>query len=124
MTHAIPRSSQFTLGITVASAEKWQHGPARIVSLSADPHLRNLTIGQDKADLILRLRTRLSGQSGSGPELIVPNVFADTNSHRILVVFDGRYLSAYIDDTDRSFSLDMIDLAIMNPSSMLFGRLF
>jgi VanZ family protein len=123
MIDSIRKTSQFTLSMKVAAAEIWQHGPARILSLSENPYVRNLTIGQDKADLIFRIRTRLTGHNGSSPELIVPNVFTDTSSHRILVVYDGRYFRVYIDDVDRSFSLEMVDVAIMNPGVM-FKSLF
>lgn len=44
-----------------------QRGPARIFTISKDLRHRNLTIGQDGADLILRIRTRLSNQNGYPP---------------------------------------------------------
>jgi hypothetical protein len=123
MSHSIRKSSQFTLSMKVAAAQNWQHGPARIVSLSEDPYLRNFTIGQDKADLVFRLRTRLSGPNGSSPELIIPRVFADHKPHHILVVYDGRYFRLYVDHEDQAFSLEMIDIALMNPRS-LFHAMF
>lgn len=44
-----------------------QNGPARILTISKDLHHRNLTIGQEGADLVLRIRTQLSSQNGYPP---------------------------------------------------------
>lgn len=116
MIDAIRKTSQFTLSATVAAAEKWQTGPARIISLSGNPYVRNFTLGQERSDLIVRLRTRFSGENGANPELIIPNVFADTEVHHIVVVYDGRYFRLYVDKTSQSHFLEMIDVAIMNPA--------
>jgi hypothetical protein len=44
-----------------------QIGPARILTISKDIRHRNLTIAQEGADLILRIRTPLSNQNGYPP---------------------------------------------------------
>jgi hypothetical protein len=54
---AAMRSQQLELELRVHAFESDQHGPARIFTLSADPYYRNLTIGQEGENLILRLRT-------------------------------------------------------------------
>lgn len=122
MTHSIRSTSQFTLSATVATAEPKQTGPARIISLSGNPYARNFTLGQDQSDLIFRLRTRLNGENGGSPEFSIPNVFADTDAHQIIVVYDGRYFRLYVDTIVNSHSLEMLNVAIMNPK-MLFQSL-
>ena len=66
-----------------------QTGPARIVSLSADADLRNFTLGQDRRDVIARLRTRVTNPNGTGRELRVRNVLTGTGSHWALFTYDG-----------------------------------
>lgn len=53
-----------------------QRGPARIITLSADPWHRNFTAGQDERDLIVRLRTPLTSRNGT-PDVRVPDAFGD-----------------------------------------------
>lgn len=52
-----------------------QTGPARILTVSQDPYLRNITVAQDGTDLILRLRTGETDLNGI-PEHRLPNVLA------------------------------------------------
>lgn len=51
-----------------------QRGPARILTVSRNTLLRNLTIGQEGADLILRLRTEETSLNGL-PQLTMEDVF-------------------------------------------------
>ena len=51
-----------------------QGGPARILTISQNPLFRNLTIGQEGADLILRLRTEETSLNGL-PPVKMENVF-------------------------------------------------
>jgi hypothetical protein len=73
------QSHRLELSLQVRSFARYQRGPARIFTLSADPHHGNLTIGQDGEDLILRLRTAstyLNGTfAGGAPLARVPRVF-------------------------------------------------
>jgi len=48
----------------VESATDEQKGPARILSFSDGPYLRNVTLGQQDRDLVLRLRTWRGGPNG------------------------------------------------------------
>jgi hypothetical protein len=55
-----------------------QTGPARIMTLSLDHRYRDFTIGQEAADLILRLRTPASDLNGTvddAPVARIPEVF-------------------------------------------------
>lgn len=74
----------FELELNIHSYDAEQNGPARIFTLSADHYNRNLTIGQDAEDLVVRLRTPLTGPNGA-PAFIVNNLFRNLGPHRIIV---------------------------------------
>jgi VanZ like family len=68
----------FALSLAVRPRSAAQSGPARIVTMSRDTHMRNLTLAQERADLVLRLRTQetdLNGLRDGEPLARVPNVF-------------------------------------------------
>jgi VanZ family protein len=84
-THAPPqwvaaamRARELKVHLQVRSLAPEQTGPARIMTLSLDPGRRDFTIAQEKADLILRLRSPASDLNGTvddAPVASVPNVF-------------------------------------------------
>jgi glycopeptide antibiotics resistance protein len=96
LTDEIVKTSQFSLGITLASEETEQEGPARIVSVSVDPMRRNFTLGQDADDLIFRLRTPFTGPNGGEPRLRVPNLFSTMETKHVVLTYDGTDLLAYV----------------------------
>jgi hypothetical protein len=100
VSRALDDSSAFTLILDAATNDLGQGGPARLVSISDGTTTRNLTVGQEGADLVLRIRTRLFGPDGSAPELVVSDVFTDTSPRRLVVRFDGSALSATVDGPD------------------------
>jgi VanZ family protein len=72
------RSNRLELSLSLRSAFPEQAGPARILTISPNPHRRDLMLGQEGSDLVLRLRT--SGTSSNGtingrPVALVANVF-------------------------------------------------
>ncbi len=106
----IGETSEFTVITTIAAANTQQAGPARIISLSRDSLHRNLTIGQEKQDLQLRLRTPITGQNGSEIKISVPNVFADTNHHQILITYSKAIVNVYIDKYDNVYKFNLLEL--------------
>lgn len=66
--------NELSLRMRIRSAEPVQLGPARIFTISADPWFRNLTLGQEDHDLILRLRTPATSLNGI-PQYVLPDVF-------------------------------------------------
>jgi glycopeptide antibiotics resistance protein len=96
LTDEIVKASQFSLGITVATRDAEQEGPARILSVSADPMRRNFTLGQDADDLIFRLRTPFTGTNGGEPRLRVPSVFSTMETKHVVLTYDGTDLLAYV----------------------------
>lgn len=67
------RRDRLELRLRLRSAALEQRGPARILTLSAGPHRRNLTVGQVGDALEIRLRTAESSQNGK-PGLRIPGV--------------------------------------------------
>ena len=97
LTDRVQRTSAFTLLVTAATEDTFQTGPARIVSVSADTRRGNFTLAQNGSNLVFRLRTPLTGTTGSRPEFIVPRVFATRATRELAVTYDGLDLLVYID---------------------------
>ncbi len=93
-------NGQFAVYAQVATHDLSQTGPARIISLSKDPSNRNFTLGQWQRDLIVRLRTPLTGENGTKPQITVPGVFSDMGLHKIIVNYDGATVRIYIDEIE------------------------
>ena len=72
LIEAIRQTGELTIEIWMKPLDLNQSGPARVVSLSNDTSQRNLTLGQDKGRLDVRLRTSSTDNNGqpstSGPE--------------------------------------------------------
>ncbi len=118
LTQRIVATSQFTLGITVATSDTKQTGPARIISLSKDPSHRNFTLGQEGSGLEFRLRTPLTGENGGEPRLKVPDVFSSKNLHNLIITYDGSIFRLYVDEVRNSHSLEL------NPGVIFFSSFF
>ncbi len=65
---AVKQTNEITLEAWVQTSNLWQRGPARIVTISENPLLRNVTLGQDDTEYITRLRTTHTDHNGL-PEL-------------------------------------------------------
>ena len=71
LQEAASSSQAISLSATIRS-EGPQIGPARIITFSRGTSYRNATLGQEGADLILRLRTPLSGPNATEAEFHFP----------------------------------------------------
>lgn len=118
LAERIMKSSQFSLIVTAATADTMQSGPARIVSFSADPSHRNFTLAQQDNNLVFRLRTPLTGENGTNPQPIVPNIFSTTKPHKLIITYDGSILMVYVDDVHNFHIFEF------NPVSTLISYLF
>jgi hypothetical protein len=96
LVQRLRRTNAFTLLVQCATDDPDQDGPARIVSNSASPLLRNFTLGQQGADLVFRLRTPFTGVNGYPFEVVVPRVFAVRDRREVLVSYDGASLAIAI----------------------------
>lgn len=66
-------SQRASMEATVLSASARQAGPARILTFSAGPSHRNLTLGAQGEDLVLRVRTPATGENGHRLEFVLPD---------------------------------------------------
>ena len=89
LTARFKETDAFSVLAIFATDDLEQTGPARLVSLSADADRRNFTLGQDRRDVIARLRTRVTNTNGTGRELRVRNVLRETTLHWALFTYDG-----------------------------------
>lgn len=103
----VQETNQFTLFLACTTAAPAQSGPARIVSISADPTHRNLTLGQEGEALVVRLRTPVTGENGTEPELVVPGIFAGTGRRDFVLTYDGSKLVLYVGQLRHAHSLEL-----------------
>jgi len=89
-----------TARLRVASLDSF--GPARIVSMSRDPYLRNFTLGQSRADLVLRVRTPNTSDNGMEPEIRTSSEPLTTQPQGVRATFHGPYGRIFVDDRCRA----------------------
>ncbi|NOZ62019.1 MAG: hypothetical protein GXO74_10095 [Calditrichaeota bacterium] len=119
------RANEITVLITFMPTTLNQSGPARIVSLSADPVSRNFTLGQVKNRLNFRVRTPLTGKNGSLVSLFSSPVLSANHPQTFAVTFNrgeirlfrkGKLIRPMIYDT--SFYLPLL-FGVKNTGHML-----
>lgn len=86
--------NQFSAEIEFTPYNETQGGPARILTLSNGSSLRNLTIGQEKDELILRFRTTASDENGTSPQVFLGKTKANTPCHLIISYQPGTLIWA------------------------------
>ena len=89
--------SGISVEIWISAKNVSQSGPARIVSYSLNPYMRNFTLAQSKDKLMIRLRTTETDLNGIFPHLEVSNVFVSSKILHIVVSYDYFEQSAYVD---------------------------
>jgi hypothetical protein len=95
LCHAIMSSQALSIEVEIASADLQQRGPARIVSMSLDPYVRNFTLGQDRKDLVWRVRTPESGPNGTNIQLKSSNQPLTGDWQRIYASYAAGEASLY-----------------------------
>jgi VanZ like family len=86
--------------LVVRALSAAQSGPARILTMSRDGHMRNLTLAQDDDDLVLRLRTEstdLNGLRAGEPFARLEDVFRSADWRRVDLRIRPRQLSIALD---------------------------
>ena len=86
-------SLEVRLSFETASGD--QDGPARLLTITEDVHHADLMIGQDDADLVLRVRRPSSDASGD-PAFVVPGAFSE-GWHDLSVRIEAGQLEATFD---------------------------
>lgn len=119
LSEKVSQTSELSIITTVATADLTQDGPARIISISTDPFQRNLTLGQSGKDLIVRLRTPITGENGINPSVAIPNVFRDVSLHRLVITYEPAILRVYVDENIKPFEVALTPEVTF--SNYLFG---
>ena len=88
--------SGLTLELWIKTENLNQIGPARILSYSIDPALRNFTIGQSSDHLVIRLRTTETDFNGTNPQLILKRAFDDQSLQHLVITYDFSDQKVYI----------------------------
>ncbi|MEA5569589.1 VanZ family protein [Calothrix sp. UHCC 0171] len=120
----IRTTSEFTVITNLATTNYNQAGPARIISLSRDTLNSNLTIGQERKDFALRLRTPLTGGNGANIKIDIPNVFADTNNHQFVITYSQGIVSIYIDKFENYYRFNLLELLPNNQKVLSYAITF
>ena len=98
------RGRGLTLELWLEIEDKNQFGPARILSYSIDPKLRNFTVGQLSDKLVIRLRTTKTSLNGMNPHLIVDSAFDDRSLQHVVITYDFSVQQVYINGEQRTQS--------------------
>jgi hypothetical protein len=94
---AIQQSGEISLEVWVTPANTSQNGPARIVSLSYDPFLRNFTLGQEATAYEVRLRTTGTSENGIPATLTSTGVVKPELTHIVYTHSQNGGASLYLD---------------------------
>ena len=89
-------ASSLLVSLNVQAIDTDQVGPARIFTLSSDISHRNLTVGQDGADLSVRMRNLHTNRNGV-PAYMISDVFADGEWHQVDVLIRPQGLKISVD---------------------------
>ncbi len=113
LIRAIKDNAAFTVELWVRPHNDVQLGPARILGIEQDSSTRNLTIGQQRGDLAIRLRT---GESSSPNTVYVEDVFANFDEPvHVVMTYDGAQNLATVYANGNTTVLDLPD-DVENPS--------
>jgi hypothetical protein len=85
---AVAKRGEISIEAWLKPANSSQSGPARIISVSADPGHRNFTLGQDGSRYDIRLRTEKTGENGV-PSLVTGEGVLSTELAHIIYTRDA-----------------------------------
>ena len=125
MAERIKSTHAFTVDAMFAPSNTTQDGPARIVSFSKDTQHRNLTIGQEGTDLIVRIRTPITGLNGSELSFRVTDILTTGNVTRVILTYDAQNLRIYLNDVHSRHEVELTagNRAIWFLTHLFLGRL-
>ncbi|MBN2103084.1 VanZ family protein [bacterium] len=96
ITDAVKKSGAFSIEVWCRPENLTQGGPARIVSLSPDPAQRNFTLAQQKRQIRLRFRSRLSGKNGSDINLRARGVLDSLAEYHLIATYNHGVEQLYV----------------------------
>lgn len=117
ITDAVKASNALTIEAWIQPASTMQSGPARIMTLSADPYTRNFTLAQKPTAYVVRLRTTETGKNGMRPSLPSPDGTLGINlTHVVYTLGNDGIAQLYINGTQRSEKIVGSDLSSWDDS--------
>jgi glycopeptide antibiotics resistance protein len=96
LVSALSSTHELSIEVWLTPANTVQVGPARIVSLSADPTTRNFTLGQDRANIEFRVRTPISITNRSPLNLMTKNAFSTLELSHIVATYKDGIETSYL----------------------------
>jgi VanZ family protein len=124
LSQKISKTSQFTISLNLASDDLQQTGSARILSISENVLKRNLTIGQQKTSLEIRVRTPITGENGTDLQIIIPGVFTDTKFHHLIITYNNGNIHVFLDKIQNQYSLNLLELIPLNQKLFYYSLTF
>lgn len=104
-SRVIADTGQFSLLMTVATRDTTQV-PAEILSLGDNRFQRNIAVGQQGGDLLVHVHNPENGPYlNELPRIIVPNIFADTRPHQLIVIYNRGTIRLYIDGLQQPYAM-------------------
>jgi len=95
-------SNAISIEAWIKPANTAQSGPARMVTLSPDPGLRNFTLGQSATEYDVRLRTPNTGTQGNNPSLSTSSGATTIQLSHVLYVRNTTGLAKiYVDGVEK-----------------------
>ncbi|MEM1255078.1 MAG: tandem-95 repeat protein [Cyanobacteria bacterium P01_H01_bin.21] len=95
----ITQTQALTIEAWITPDNLTQRGPARIASLSANSGNRNVTLGQDRDDYQVRLRTTTTGNNGVGKTVSSSGAQVETDLSHVVYSRDANGLAnLYVDN--------------------------
>lgn len=106
LCEAIVRERAFTAEIEIARPGPPQGGPARILSSSASPLLRNFTLGEEYGVLVLRIRTPWTGENGERLALTSESEVLSANWSHVVFGFQSGSAFMFVDGAPATPPID------------------
>lgn len=115
LSQFLERSGALTIEVEIVVPQEAQHGPARLVTISATPFERNLTLGQAGHDLDFRVRMPRTGANGSWVMCRTRNGRLAPGHHHVAATFRDGTARMYVDGVQAGPPLHLY-----RPSTLLF----
>lgn len=113
LTRALRSAHEVTVEVWMTPRDTLQGGPARIVSHSRDTNRRNFTLGQEGTDVVLRLRTPVTGSGGSRVVHVAPWTRRSPSRTHVVATYGQGVERLYIDAVQRSPPLELASEGIV-----------
>jgi VanZ family protein len=108
----------------ISPAGLWQDGPARIISYSRDANQRNFTLGQDRREVVFRLRTPTSGLNGMNPELHTTDQPLRPGIQHLVVTYRQGIETLYVNGAEETRAMLLVKVAFIDAVVDLVGKQF